>query len=253
MPNQPCFCGSGKKNKKCHPTIRNGSLIANLYCIYKQLDEETKGIKEIICNPDCCDCCSGYFYISEIEFYAILEFIMRTEPKVYLDSVISNATTQLEQLRLQCPSEYRKLISPIDKFVNINHNCFDDSNIKKYGRCIFLNSNEGKCGIYSVRPIVCRLFGCYVYTSGCVSLERNQELSRVLLKDCQVNIIDNIDRYVCANGEHVLTRPYPIVYFFGKTIHNLDNPIFKTNLLYAATSNVESFLQLKLSRAHNRL
>ena len=38
--NDLCFCGSGKKQKKCHPNINEDSVAAKIIKLYTQLSKE---------------------------------------------------------------------------------------------------------------------------------------------------------------------------------------------------------------------
>ena len=48
--NDLCFCGSGKKQKKCHPNINEDSVAAKnyktIYTIIKRIEENVFGKKE---------------------------------------------------------------------------------------------------------------------------------------------------------------------------------------------------------------
>ena len=43
--NDLCFCGSGKKQKKCHPNINEDSVAAKIIKLYTQLSKELEGYK----------------------------------------------------------------------------------------------------------------------------------------------------------------------------------------------------------------
>ena len=74
--NDLCFCGSGKKQKKCHPNINEDSVAAKIIKLYtqlsKELEENVYGKKNIKCQKGCNACCKDYFAINEVEFAVII-------------------------------------------------------------------------------------------------------------------------------------------------------------------------------------
>lgn len=54
--NEPCFCGSGKKLKRCHPDIRPDSRAAKLLNITGRLEERVQQYQEESGNRPPCWC-----------------------------------------------------------------------------------------------------------------------------------------------------------------------------------------------------
>ena len=51
--NDLCFCGSGKKQKKCHPNINEDSVAAKIIKLYTQLSKEGHADEKLDCvMPD---------------------------------------------------------------------------------------------------------------------------------------------------------------------------------------------------------
>lgn len=76
--NDPCFCGSGKKYKKCHSDIHPESRAARLIQTYRKYERKIEDYQKSTgnippCQKGCYNCRYEDFSITEIEF----EFIMR--------------------------------------------------------------------------------------------------------------------------------------------------------------------------------
>lgn len=80
--NDLCFCGSGKKHKKCHFDINPSSKLADIYRAYKEFDKYAKNNNIYNnCISGCYRCCKGVrFFITENEFMIILDYIMTNFP-----------------------------------------------------------------------------------------------------------------------------------------------------------------------------
>lgn len=80
--NDPCFCGSGLKYKKCCGNrffIHPDSLIGRLIRLYRYLDSIALKSGKLPCKAGCSQCCQGIMFgISTIEFdfikYNLLDF-----------------------------------------------------------------------------------------------------------------------------------------------------------------------------------
>ncbi|HBR01149.1 MAG TPA: hypothetical protein DD738_00885, partial [Ruminiclostridium sp.] len=157
----PCFCGSGKEEKYCHPDVHPLSTVGRMLVFYRDLDISIGNLGNV-CIQSCCDCCYDYFYISLKEFFAILHFIRSQRGEWYLKKKILMAKDNLEALKRQSPEEYQRLNSTFDKIpldISMVRKLFNDTQyVKKLNRpCIFLQ--HGQCEIYQVRPYICRLYG----------------------------------------------------------------------------------------------
>jgi len=162
--NEPCFCGSGIKQKKCHPEIHEESFAAELYRLYNSIDKciEEHYAKNQHRPPcytnNCFSCCYDAFLVSDIEF-SVIVYEMRKWNREKIESVIQKAKAYWEDFRTKHPdksrffetvsSEADLMLSDLEKVYVLER--FDYP-------CVFLN-NDNKCDIYSVRPVVCRLQG----------------------------------------------------------------------------------------------
>lgn len=84
--NDLCFCGSGKKQKKCHPDIHEQSLAAKCLSLYGKIESIIKnyynsGQQTPPCKKGCSDCCYNYFVISNIEFKIICKELQNWNKK----------------------------------------------------------------------------------------------------------------------------------------------------------------------------
>lgn len=213
--NKPCFCGSGKKKKKCHPLINENSKLADMYSTMKKFDEfaKEKGIANI-CLIGCNDCCYDYFFISENEFLMILQHII-TDDNMNLDEIISSSKEYEEKFKEKFPEKFEELSTfmPTSNDVAKREKYFIDTIDEKNPLpCMFLNK-EGDCSIYSVRPAVCRAYGSCIT---CSKINNNPFSSD------ELNEMMKSHTYISSNKSNsgdINKRPYPIFYWFS---HFLD-------------------------------
>jgi len=161
--NDPCFCGSGKKLKKCHPDIHEESFAAETYRLYAEIDRciqehyKDKNI-DIPCFKGCYACCYDAFLISDIEF-SIIAYEMRKWEKEKIDNIAEKAKKYWEEFRKTEP-EISRTFEEVMETADINY--IDAANVLELKRlpypCVFLDENN-KCSIYNFRPVVCRLQG----------------------------------------------------------------------------------------------
>jgi len=121
--NEPCFCGSGRKTKHCHPSVNEESLVSKILELYAEIDERNKNATTL-CEKGCSYCCTDDFEVNLSEFLVMLDFL-GTEQSRYatVKDIIANG------------------------------------NPKANGTCIFLNEKENTCEIYALKPLMCRNFG----------------------------------------------------------------------------------------------
>lgn len=192
--NSLCFCGSGKKHKKCHPTINENSVVANLLRVFHQIDEECSNIDYSVCGKGCSDCCSDYFQISIVEFFTILHHI-GINTNLILTAFEEKAIASLNGVNLPQSDYY---------------------NIPSFAPCIFLDDTTNECKIYEVRPIICRTYGSYTELTKCerVLTDANAVKSMLSIKG-KTEYSNNID-YFTLNGSRAKVKANSIVYWFSK-------------------------------------
>lgn len=221
--NDPCFCNSGKKHKKCHTSIDEKSKLADMYRTTSAFDRfaNEKGITNN-CPSSCHDCCHDFFFISENEFLMILDRIV-ADSNFNLSDVIKSAKEYESIFKDKFPKIYRKLDSFMpnsNNFANRNEYLDDNLNSRTLPTCIFLNSG-GLCNIYSIRPHICRTYG------SCISCPKVNNLE--FLSDEFNNMIISHDFIFKKVGDQdkIYKRPYPIFYCFS---FFLDNIYFDTTM-----------------------
>ncbi|MGM0282260.1 YkgJ family cysteine cluster protein [Enterococcus sp. AZ081] len=202
--NAKCFCGSGKKTKKCHSTVEPDSKLANIYLDYLSFDKAVvdSGVANA-CPKGCSNCCNDLFDVSENEFLLILDEILRTGGKSLVNRYKQKALEYEKYLQLNFPNVIKKLDSNMPR----NNNVLDllpymmrDSDWDRSKSCIFLD--DGRCSIYNVRPVVCRKYG----TCNTCPISKN--------KPVDVNSLDEVVNIV-YDGRIILKRPYPLFYWFS--------------------------------------
>lgn len=239
-----CFCGSGKKHRKCHSTVMPFSKLALLYLSYKRFDARVQDLEDKSnCINNCCSCCNDFFYIYENEFYLILDFIQREMGKDKIDYYVKKAN-EIERLVL---TEYPKLHNYLSEYMpisdNFNSKYFDDSFNWRESEipCIFLENK--RCTIYKARPVMCRLYGTCIT---CTKINNKDILFDEVQKMVENSII--------VRGNPVLSsRPYPIFYWFS---FFLTNECFRRNtyenLDHIRTLNESDYYIYKVNKQKQR-
>lgn len=190
------------KNQNLFPNkaIVPNSYIQQVLTIYECVDPL---IKKNHCKTNCSSCCYDYFFVTEGEFYLILLYLVEYKDKNYIKNIINKALKQKENLSDLYSSEYNRINTRVKTNTNINEISYDTSTIKLEYPCPFLNL--GKCDIYTVRPLVCRLYGC-VCESNCPEI-----------KKCKKSIYQTVDYRTIAKMEVIgnnYRRPYPLCIWF---------------------------------------
>lgn len=199
--NEPCFCGSGKKQKKCHPDINPNSVAAQLIKTFYKLNLEISNIDNTACYNGCAECCTNDFEISISEFMMIFRYINLELTKEQIDKIIDTAK---------------------------------NGKIKLNGKCILLDTNNNSCSIYKVRPIVCRKYGYYKGTEYCEKVLSNKSAIDSLLDksfDTEINV--NKFNY---RGKVVFPMKRTMLYWFSKC-NDGKFTVEKLNKLYYACFN----------------
>lgn len=219
--NDKCFCGSGKKYKKCHYRIKEKSKLADMYKANLVFDEAciTRGVSNN-CISDCSECCKDFFFVTENEFLMILEALLNNGADINLYK--EKAKRSLEIIK----KVYPDIIERLDRFMPTGGNIMalydffkDNENPVGIPTCIFLNS-EKKCAVYECRPIICKMYGS---TTTCQYIGN---MPLVLQEGTDLNKANTI--IYSKEGSPLIKRPYPIFYWFS---FFLDEPYYSTVLL----------------------
>lgn len=206
--NELCFCGSGRKYKKCHIPINEKSKIAKVYQRIVKYDNyvNESNIKNQ-CVKGCNDCCRDYFYIDEIEFLLILDRIISKDKKL-VDYYHEKGIEYEMIFKSNYPAEYAKLDSLMQTSNNIMNRLsyYQDDGLRKLKiQCIFM-AESGKCEIYDWRPVICRSYGS---TTKC-ELINNDGIVCDELTD-----LVNETQFINGKYDKISNRPYPLFYWFS--------------------------------------
>jgi len=226
--NDPCFCGSGKKYKRCHDDVHPKSKGAHLIKWYANIDSKIKDFQESTghnppCHKGCFNCCYDDFSISEVEF----ELIMREMKKWNqedVEQVFDRALAQCEEIKEKYPIIWENLEKDAHADISIFNKQFEDHG--KIQRndfpCPMLNSETKSCMVYDVRPVICRTFGTthmefnsydlYLvceYIPNSITHERTTPSIDREREDAA--LFTNLKT---PTGQVAYLRPYPIYYWF---------------------------------------
>lgn len=164
--NDPCFCGSGRKYKKCHyqSEIHPESRGAELLKLYNGVDREVAkyGERHHVqppCHRGCSECCYQIFEVSQLEFETIMYEIKRDWSQEEIEVLFDRAFECLEAVKKENPN----LIDILDRDANEEQDLFIEQVFAARDLssqpCPFLDKQTGACRVYEVRPMVCRQFG----------------------------------------------------------------------------------------------
>ncbi|WP_019156949.1 YkgJ family cysteine cluster protein [Robertmurraya massiliosenegalensis] len=228
MRNEPCFCGSGKKAKKCHHDIQSNSAFAELIKLQKEIDNTiTNNVGDVPCQKGCSNCCYEPFSISSSEFYFIMNHIIENEGEEAAKEIIKKGARIWREIEQNNPELATKLKINIDGQVGdkslfkLMYDTVNSSSALKYP-CPFLNEETRSCSVYDVRPLVCRTYGVgylteHVSTGALCDFIPNGEDH----KKNMVNLtgyLESVEQWTQVDTKEygrVYDRPYPIFYFMS--------------------------------------
>ncbi|MCC3686997.1 SEC-C motif-containing protein [Bacillus cereus] len=163
--NELCYCGSGRKRKKCHKEVHNNSYIEILSNLYQAIENEktyNSRDKEHPCKNGCFNCCYDSFIISMLEFEYIL-YDLRKNHKEIIEDVFNAALEGEKLLKEQDPellNYFVKDATGLDARMESR-----EANQKLINKrtipfvCPLLDKETGKCMVYDNRPFICRMRG----------------------------------------------------------------------------------------------
>lgn len=253
--NDLCFCGSGKKQKKCHANINENSVAAKTLRLYnemsKELEENIYGKKDVICKKGCNNCCKDYFSISEVEFAIIMDHLYSKMGIEKTNEIINKALALVDRFEKNNPEYFRQLeenVTGKDRNYVLRMNI--ENMPERQEECVFVDA-DGGCSIYNVRPIICRTHGVCYYSDDVEHKICDEIPSLVNNKENMLNIdkykmdIVNVGNYRKKGRDFVLyRRKYPIFYFMkiyfgdGRTITDY----FKHPVVYNILHSTEDML-----------
>lgn len=222
--NDLCFCGSGKKQKKCHPNINEKSVAAKTFKLYgdigKDLETNVYGKVDVKCVKGCNKCCQDYFTISEVEFAIIMDYLHNNFDNEKINQIVKRALVLTDKFERNNPKYFKQLeenITGKDKYNTLRINL--ENMPEKQENCVFLDEG-GECSIYNVRPLICRTHGVCCYSDDIEHKVCDRIPSLISNKENMLEIdkykmeIVSIGDYRRKGKELVLyRRKYPIFYF----------------------------------------
>lgn len=174
--NDKCFCESGLKAKRCHGSLNKDSLVGNMIKIYREVDEILKTEVECNCKSNCSACCSDYFYVSEEEFLTIMNYMITKFTDEEINSIKLKAERYMEYIKINHNNEFKKLNTvSVGLQDNLDYEMLTTREWNLKIPCVFLK--DGRCSIYEVRPIICRLFGTINKIHNCPSVHVRRDSS----------------------------------------------------------------------------
>lgn len=227
--NDPCFCGSEKKYKKCHSDIHPSSKAAKVIRHYKEIDIKTAEYQRLTenkppCHKGCINCCYDDFSITEVEFELIIREMKSWSEQDVIDT-FNIALEQCEHMKSYAPHVWKNLELHNQEDISIIQRQTFYQKLRKRNQfpCPMLNKAEGACTVYESRPSICRLFGSTHITS---QISQPKELCEFILDSSKlVNSTPNMEKewssltsfintLKAPNGLKVPQRTYPIYYWF---------------------------------------
>lgn len=229
--NDKCFCGSGKKRKKCHSNIMEDSYMEHLLKRYYEIEKQVSDYKanneqfnNHPCQKGCFNCCSDIFTISILEFELILDDI-RNYGKDYAENIYSNALKNLEILKEENPELYKRLEEDVTLSDYNKTNRLDANKYIKSERfpflCPLIDQTKGTCMVYDKRPMICRIHGT---THNLLQLMSESfkiceyiESHSNALETPEINTYESDTNSMLIstfNGHDFVPRKYPIIYWF---------------------------------------
>jgi len=174
-----------------------------------------------LCLKGCSDCCSDYFYVSRIEYYAIKSYILNAKPDL-CELVVEKAKEQNDILKASFPEEYGLLSSRTKLSVKCSGaadgELFENHiHLERFLPCVLLDEN-GRCSCYSTRPFICRLHGTSSQVPACIKMLKKYRHRRL-----EKNLVDvkyseelktDMDFFGYNNALYV-NIPFPLFYWFA--------------------------------------
>lgn len=268
--NDLCFCGSGKKQKKCHIDIHEESIVAELHSLYNEIDTRVeKHFNDIerkpYCHKGCSNCCSDYFTISNIEFDVLLDR-MKTWDKDKRDKVVQRGLEVYHNFKNINPKYCEKLDSDVSGDSKYMKEAFlkdmEDMPISAERKCPFLDEN-GSCMVYDIRPIICRIHGV-AFTEEMEGIDEANviscgHVSSIVATDDVCDLTDLGDKagsfwllYSNKFQTLIMRRQRPIFYYFYYQYEKYNYNLDVVNYDYKFKMSKEMYVNHLYDRFYNR-
>jgi len=227
MKNDLCFCGSGKKASECHSEIADNTAMSYLFEAFKMIDEDIKNaVPAPQCKRNCNECCKYSFDVSAAEYFAILRYMQK---KFTGFSACMIKKTAFKMFR-EFPA-----IGDTENNIGV-----------KFAPCIFLDNRRGKCRIYEVRPLICRMYGYFTPAGYCQNVNNG-------IKIVTDNVNDHVSKFLgdTLTEENIFKPPIavPLVYWFGSNV--LKNADVKELFITAHEKSVNEYVKFSITGDFN--
>jgi len=188
--NDFCFCGSEQKQKKCHGDVYERSVVANLLRVYNHLDTEIKSVRDSLCTKGCTECCDGSFDVSVSEFFTILNYL----------KIESGRYGNLAREKISSD---------------------DYKDLRGFSACIFLDSTNGGCNIYEVRPLTCRKYGSFREETlmPCSKIFHSQTAQEGLIREHPAANFETNIKFFKSGGKRIFPVMHPLILWFANNLN----------------------------------
>lgn len=264
--NAPCFCGSGKKVKKCHG-FDNDSAFSKLVLITNKIDNEIKlnaDMSKLKCKNGCSECCYQIFSISGVEFYYLAYNIIKNHGLDKFKEYVDKGMKVWEDFSTKYPEASEMLMKDIhgssnfDEYVNLTMNFDKDLPFLNKLPCPFLNLETNSCEVYEYRPLVCRYYGVgYINKSQYIEGYCSHTIDGTDYTKYQADLtkftdeINQLAHYLSPKYNVLaFDRAYPIFYYFKIVSKNIDLVYSKIRERKDISKN--EFADRRMERAINR-
>lgn len=260
--NDLCFCNSGKKQKNCHPDIKEDSYFANLVKLYNSVNnkiEQDSQPDKLKCHKGCSECCHHYFSITPVEYFYIIYRLLNDKGVDITYSYLKKGNQDWLSFQQECPENAQLLNQTVqgtkttEKASLLQKALYTAPTSNKFP-CVFLNPETNSCDIYEYRPYVCRTFGVGYEDkeNALVNCSKNTDGEDYSLY--MADLSSFVEEYSTLNllkgnkfNTTAMERSYPL-FAFCKTTYNYPVEIFSQIINEFKNYSREQCSDLKLAR-----
>lgn len=211
-----------KSRKENEDRLEDNSVVSKLLERYTAIDNTISDLRRTnkvkpFCQKGCSECCSHYFYISMVEYFAIKYQLISDG---CFEAAKQKGASQYLELKDANKKEFDLLESKKEDDIFFN----DHLNLEKFRPCPLLGENR-ECMAYETRSIICRLYGSTGNFSPCDKILKKHEIpflkvtfgksieKHILTKPINIGDLEsNIYGLQHKNNFRIL-RPYPLIYW----------------------------------------
>lgn len=218
--NTPCICGSGIKQKKCHPDITESSLAGITLALYAKADRliaEHGNKNEQTCTAGCSECCHRMFSLTNVEFKLICRE-MKAWNDEQMEETKDNVLFLWKNIEQIEPELFKNLTTTASGRMEHLLDEQDQLILQSYSwPCPLLSPETHTCLVYNARPFICRCYGSSYYLEGdfetCEKLGNNNDLKDRVVDLTELWKSEYPHLFITfRNGNILRQRNYPLVY-----------------------------------------